>query len=282
MTKIYMCGNKKGGVGRTTTAINLGSLLAAVYGKRVLIIDWDPDRCMTDGLAGGAFEAHQANKLNVLDCMANIKEGFLGAIIPYDLSTYISATQQMAAMIGIEWNPNGQIAIVAGSEDLSEAPTHFAQMRQPVATFEQSLHWMLRQPNVTDNWDIVIIDNSPGWDIVAKTALFAADEAIIPVQPASLAIEAFKRHNLRIQRGNADRKKAGLEGQTTIRGVLISQINLESSIHQQFAVGMRKMFANGNIPCFQTMIPLSDAILVAMYEHAPAWGKYLISIWLGS
>lgn len=276
MTIIQASENKKGGVGRTTTAVNLGSIIAAVYGERVLLIDWDADRCLTDGLAGGAFEAHNANKLNVLDCMANIKNGFEGAVIPINLSRYSAAAQQMAALIGVKRVSGGTLDIIAGSEDLSEAPEVFGQIKQEVSEFEQALWWMLRQPSVTSRWDRVILDIGPGWDITTKAALFASDEAIIPVEPASLSIEAFKRHNLRIQRGNTDRKKAGIPGQTQIKGVFVSRVNPASAIHEQFATGLRHLLADMNPPirCFETAVPTSDAILAAMAHHAPAWGLY--------
>ena len=274
MTIITASENKKGGVGRTTTAINLGTILASVYGERVLLIDWDADRCLTDGLAGGAFDAHAANRLNILDCMADSKNGFDSAVVPFPIARYTEAAHHMATLIDVPWQSGGSVDIITGSEDLSEAPERFTTIRQPVATFEQSLHWMLRQPDVTDRWDRVILDIGPGWDITAKTALFAADEAIIPVEPASLSIEAFKRHNLRISRGNTERKRAGLPGQTVIKGVFVSRISLASPVHQHFAAGIRQMLASGNIRCFDTMIPTSDAILAAMSNHAPAWGQY--------
>ena len=274
MTIITAMDNKKGGTGKTTTAINLGTYLAAACGNRVLIIDLDSDRCITDGMAGGAFDAHTSNKLNILDCLADIKHGFGSAIIRYDITPYAAAASQLAALVHMPYVTGGSVDLITGSEDLAEAPVYFNQQRQPVGTFDQSLHWMLRQPDVTDRWDRVILDIGPGWDITAKTALFAADEAIIPVEPASLSIEAFKRHNLRISRGNTERKRAGLPGQTVIKGVFVSRISLASPVHQHFAAGIRQMLASGNIRCFDTMIPNSDAILAAMSNHTPAWGQY--------
>jgi len=274
MTIITAMDNKKGGTGKTTTAINLGTYLAAACGNRVLIIDLDSDRCITDGMAGGAFDAHTSNKLNILDCLADIKHGFGSAIIRYDITPYAAAASQLASLVHMPYVTGGSVDLITGSEDLAEAPVYFNQQKQPVGTFDQSLHWMLRQPDVTERWDQVILDIGTGWDLVTKTAIFAADEAIIPVEPASLSIEAFKRHNLRINKGNTDRRRAGLIGQTIIRGVLISRYNAVSPVHQQFVSGMRQMLAGAQIPCFTTVIPTSDAILVAMHNHAPSWGQY--------
>ena len=274
MTIITAMDNKKGGTGKTTTAINLGTYLAAACGNRVLIIDLDSDRCITDGMAGGAFDAHTSNKLNILDCLADIKHGFGSAIIRYDITPYAAAASQLAALVHMPYVTGGSVDLITGSEDLAEAPVYFNQQRQPVGTFDQSLHWMLRQPDVTERWDQVILDIGTGWDLVTKTAIFAADEAIIPVEPASLSIEAFKRHNSRIDKGNTERRRAGISGQTIIRGVLISRYNPDSKVHQQFVEGMRNMLRGGNIPCFVTAIPTSEAILVSMNDHKPAWGQF--------
>lgn len=275
MTTVTASDNKKGGTGKTTTAFNYGTLLAA-QGHRVMIVDLDSDRCLTDGIGGGTFDAHRAGKLSILDCLANPADGFTGAAIPYDIAPFMNAAQRVLALVGMSPKAGGKLDLIAGSEDLSEAPRLFtdARMRQPVATFEQSLHWMVRQPSVTSQYDDVILDIGTGWDIVTKSGLFAADRAIIPVEPASLSIEAFKRHNIRIIRGNSERTKAGLPGQTQIAGVLISRVSMHSQVQLDFANGMRQMLAGGSIPCFKTMIPASDAILIAMKDHVPAWGAY--------
>ena len=265
--------NKKGGTGKTTTAFNLGTLLAGLLGQRVLLIDLDSDRCLTDAIGGGSFEARQIGKRTILDCLVNPTHLFEGATFSFDLSPFSSSIQHIGYNHNIKPVSGGIVHIIAGSEDLAEAPNLFATVAdQPVGTFDQALRWIINQPSVANSYDHIILDIGTGWDLVTKSALFAADQAIIPVEPASLSIEAFKRHNLRIARGNRERAQAGLKGQTKIAGVLISRVNEASPLQVQFAQATRNMLVNGKIPCYTAHIPTSDAILLAMKDHVPAWG----------
>lgn len=276
-TAVYVVDNKKGGVAKTTTAWNLTTLLAAIYGWRILLIDLDSDRCLTDGIGGGGFDAHALKKQTILDVLVNPKQGFAGALIPYDITRLQAAGVHIASLLQVTPKSGGCIDLVAGSEDLTEAPDRFRDfpVDQPVARFEQALPWLVRQPAVTERYDAVFIDIGPGWDAVTRSGLFAGDFAIVPVKPASLDIEALKRHQMRITRANSERAKANLNAwQTRTLGVLISQVNPQSAPQRQIASDLRAGLAKANIPCFATEIPLSDQILLAMKDHQPAWAQY--------
>lgn len=275
---VYVIDNKKGGTGKTTVCFNLATLLALVYGWRILLVDLDTDRCLTDGICGGGFEAKMTGKQSILDVLTNPRDGFRTARIPYDLTPYQAIANRLATQIGgVTPKSGGKIDFVAGSEDLAEAPERFRDFpgEQPVAKFEQALSWVLRQPEIADHYDAVMIDIGPGWDAVTRSGLFAGNYAIVPVKPASLDIEAMKRHQMRITRANQERAKANLNAwQTEIAGVVISQVDQRSSAQQQIATDLRAGLQRGHIPCFTSEIAVSDTILLAMKDHQPAWAAY--------
>lgn len=276
-TPTYVIDNKKGGVGKTTTALNLATALASLFDRRILLIDLDSDRCLTDGIAGGGFDARAIGKQTILDVLVNPQRGFATAKIPYDLTRFGATVAALAPHVGAQPKGSGKVDLVAGSEDLAEAPEQFRDfpIDQPVSRFEQVLPWLVRQPEVTNFYDAVLIDIGPGWDPVTRSGLFAGDYAIVPVKPASLDIEALKRHQMRITRANAERAKANLNAwQTQTLGVLISQVDPNSAAQNSIATDLRAGLAKAGIPCFGTEIPMSDPILLAMKDHVPAWVAY--------
>lgn len=260
--------NNKGGVGKTTVAYNLATLLALIC--RVLLIDLDTDRCLTDGLAGGGFEAKQVGKRSILDVLLDLGGAIGGATIPYDLARFAGA-----APASLKPSGRGSLHFIAGSDELADAPALFDQRgHQPVATFPQALPWLLRQREITDQFDVVVIDIGPGIDPVTLSGVYAADHTITPVEPASLSIEALKRHQMRLSKANTARAKAGVGGRTELLGVLLSRVNVHSAIQLDFAAKLRAGLQAGRLPCFQAQIPASDAVLIATSDHTPVWAAY--------
>jgi chromosome partitioning protein len=276
---VIVVDNKKGGPGKTTVCFNLSTLLAILFGWKILLIDLDTDRCLTDGICGGGFESKILHKQNILDVLVDPRSGFHNAKIPYDLAPFQPLVPKLVKLLPtrLETRTGGKIDFIAGSEDLAEAPEQFRDFptTQPVVRFEQALPWVLRQPAVTDYYDAVFIDIGPGWDPVTRSGLFAGNYAIVPVKPASLDIEALKRHQMRITRANQERARADLAAwQTEVMGVVISQVDQRSEAQQKIAANLRTGLSRAQIPCFTTEIPVSDAILLAMQEHVPAWAAY--------
>lgn len=157
MSKIVALANQKGGVGKTTTTINLAASLA-VLEKRVLIIDADPQANATSGLG---FQMSDDNIYGVL----------IGEI---DIRTTIQQSTEIPALYLIPSNINlvGAEAELLSIED--------GQYRLKMAV-----------DSIKDMFDFIIIDCSPSLGLITLNALTAADSVLIPVQCEYFALEGL-------------------------------------------------------------------------------------------
>jgi chromosome partitioning protein len=145
---IALC-NQKGGVGKTTTSINLGATLAE-YGRRVLAIDFDPQGALSAGLG---VQTHDVTTI-------------------YDL--LLGSQRDAAAAILPTGTPN--LDIIPANIDLSAAEVHLVN---EVAR-EQILARVLRQ--VADRYDVILIDCQPSLGLLTVNALTAAHGVVIPLE----------------------------------------------------------------------------------------------------
>lgn len=146
---IAMC-NQKGGVGKTTTTINLGAALAE-YGRRVLIVDFDPQGAASAGLGVNANELDRTVYTLLMDPRADIHEIIQHTAVP-------------------------DLDIIPANIDLSAAEV---QLVNEVAR-EQALARALRP--VLDEYDAVLIDSQPSLGLLTVNALTAAHGVIIPLE----------------------------------------------------------------------------------------------------
>ena len=145
---IALC-NQKGGVGKTTTAINLGAALAE-YGRRVLAVDFDPQGALSAGLG---VQAH--DQTTIYDLLFGSSRDVAGAIIG-------------TATPGLD--------VIPANIDLSAAEVHLVN---EVAR-EQILARVLRQ--VSDRYDVILIDCQPSLGLLTINALTAAHGVLIPLE----------------------------------------------------------------------------------------------------
>ncbi len=146
---IAMC-NQKGGVGKTTTTINLAAALAE-YGRRVLIVDFDPQGAASAGLGINANELDRTVYTLLMDSKADIREVIQHTAVP-----------------GLD--------LIPANIDLSAAEV---QLVNEVAR-EQALARVLRP--VLDEYDAVVIDSQPSLGLLTVNALTAAHGVIIPLE----------------------------------------------------------------------------------------------------
>lgn len=158
MSKVIAIANQKGGVGKTTTAINLAASLAALE-YRTLIVDADPQANSTSGVG---LDPKQV-KLSIYECMVD-DEDVKGAIEDTNLK-FLSILPSHIDLVGAE-------------VEMVDLESREEKMRQALA-------------NIRDDYDFIIIDCSPSLGLITINALTAADSVIIPVQCEYFALEGL-------------------------------------------------------------------------------------------
>ena len=160
MTKIIALANQKGGVGKTTTAINLSAALAA-DGKRVLLVDCDPQANASSGLG-----------VDIRELEGTIYECLVNGITPRE--AVIKTDVERLDLIP------SHIDLVGAEIEMLNLPDR-----------EQLLKRVLQQ--VRSDYDYILIDCSPSLGLITVNALTAADSVIIPVQCEFFALEGIAK-----------------------------------------------------------------------------------------
>jgi len=204
MAKIIAFVNQKGGVGKTTSAVNLAAYLAAL-GKYVLLVDLDPQANATAGLG---FEPESLER--------NLYHSLIGQTHPQEL---IKKTN----LFGYE--------LIPASGDLAGAAVELV----PLENREFRLWQILN--NIRTNYDYIIIDSPPSLGLLTINGLVAADELIIPVQTEYYALEGLgqllKTVNLIQENLGKDLK---------IKGALLTMYDKRNKLSQQVAKEVRLHF----------------------------------------
>lgn len=214
MGKVIAIANQKGGVGKTTTAINLAASLA-VLEKKVLIIDADPQANTTSGLNFSPTDDQKRTLYEVL----------MGEIDIHDalIQTEIASMHMIPSHINL----------VGVEIELVEAPNRESILKQKLDTLR-------------NEYDFIIIDCSPSLGLITVNSLTAADSVIIPVQPEFFALEGLGKllQTIRLVQGKPNPN-------LSIEGFVVTMFDGRTKVHNQVLGELKEHFKD---MVFETII----------------------------
>ena len=234
--RIVALANQKGGVGKTTTAVNLGAALAEL-GHRILLIDLDPQANATS-----SFGLQGTDGISLYDPLlggASITEKILPTrrdglfIVPADID-------------------------LAGAEvEIARMPNHLTRLAETLKPLQSD-----------DTFDFVLLDCPPSLGILMSNALAAADELLTPIQCEYFALEGL----VKIVRLVEQVRDSGANQRLEIGGIVMTMFDSRTNLSAQVVAEVREHFAER---VYQTVIPRSVRLSEApsfgksILEYAP-------------
>jgi len=235
--RILTLANQKGGVGKTTTAINLGTALAAV-GERVLVVDLDPQGNASTGL-GISRDDREVSTHDVLTGRA----GIIDAVVATDVPNLFVAPSTLD-LLGAEAELAGDRRRTFRLRDA---------IRTMVASFGSGTH-------DDPGYGYVLVDCPPSLNLLTINAMAAADSILVPLQCEFFALEGLSQLLQTV-----DQVKATLNPNLTIHGVVLTMFDQRNNLSGQVADDVRGYLGDA---VYETVIPRNVRV-----SEAPSYGK---------
>jgi chromosome partitioning protein len=223
-TKVISVANQKGGVGKTTTAVNLAACIAAL-GRKVLVFDLDPQANATSGL--GVEKVEGASAYRVL-----LGEGALAEQI------------KPTAFDNLYLVPS-EVDLCGADFELARAEDHLDRVNSA-----------LRPVKETGDYDLVFIDCPPSLGLLTLNAFAASDGVLVPLQCEYYALEGISMLN----RVMAQLHENGVNPRLELVGVVMTMFDGRTRLSQQVVGEVREHFGER---VFETMIPRTTRLAEA-------------------
>jgi chromosome partitioning protein len=204
MGRIIAIANQKGGVGKTTTVINLGASLATAE-KRVLLVDFDPQANCTSGLGFSKKELSR-NAYSVLAGDAPVQDALLECAFE-------------------------RLFLLPSSISLAGAEVELVAMDNREFVLKNILN------TIREDFDYILIDCPPSLGLLTVNALVASDQVLIPLQAEYFAMEGMSE-----LLGTLDRVRSSLNPDLEIQGILLTLVDDRTNLAKQVAEEVRRHF----------------------------------------
>jgi len=238
MTTVISFSSQKGGVGKTTSAINLSTALA-IGGYRVLMIDLDPQGSLraslgsNDPVSGGTLELYR------------------NADTPLEAVCTATRHENLDFIFS-------NISLITDEQEVLQTASDQSYLK----------NWLNRE--VSEQHDFVVIDSPPSMGALSINSLVASDLIIIPLQCEALAVKSLKRF-LRIFK----QLQTHIDSQLYIAGILLTMYDRNIKTHR---IVSRQIYQGLQDSVFKTIIPKCDIILEASFSGQSVINQSLPSI----
>jgi len=229
MGKIIAVSNQKGGVGKSTTAINISDCMAA-KGKKILVVDMDPQGNTTSGLGIRKNEVDYS----VYDLLSGEK-GAKEVILPTDFD---------------------DLYVIPATEDLAGAEIELMDEENRETRLKEALS------SVKKSYDKIIIDCPPSLSLLTINSLTAADSVIIPIQCEYYALEGLSQ-----MLGTVDLIRERLNEKLKVEGIVFTMFDARTNLSQEVVQTVKD---NLDVKIFKTVIPRNVRLAEAPSYGLPA------------
>jgi chromosome partitioning protein len=231
--RILALANQKGGVGKTTTAINLGTALAAI-GERVLIVDLDPQGNASTGL-GIDRRNRSCSTYDVLIGEARLRDSVVPTAVP-------------------------RLHIAASTMDLSGLELELGSTRDRAFRLRNAIAALNTDTTPDSDYTYVLIDCPPSLNLLTVNAMAASDAILVPLQCEFFALEGLSQLLQTVEQ-----VRSTLNPNLSIHGIVLTMFDSRNNLANQVVADVRQ-FMGAKV--YNTMIPRNVRI-----SEAPSYGK---------
>ncbi len=231
--RVLAVANQKGGVGKTTTAINLGTALAAI-GENVLILDLDPQGNASTGL-GIDRRSRRVSTYHVVAGEAHLSEAVIATAVP-------------------------RLSVAPSTLDLLGVELEIASSRDRAHRLRKAIERLVRDQG-EDAFTYILIDCPPSLNLLTINALAAADAVLVPLQCEFFALEGLSQLLKTVEQ-----VRSTLNPRLSIHGIVLTMFDPRNNLSGQVVADVRQFMGS---KVYETMIPRNVRVSEAPSHGKP-------------